>query len=75
MHGPRMSNSGRCFFKYYLRTKEKVVGPKRCLATHRRPLWLLWIVALLHLPFVYDVQGSSLPRRLPSNPRPRPPVS
>ena len=36
---------------------------------------LPWIVALLLWPFVYDIQWIPFPKRLPSNPRLKPPVS
>jgi len=71
----RVKYSSRCSSKYHLRTQETVVGPKRFLAAHLSLLWLPWIVALLFWPFVYDLQGIPLPKRLPWNPRPRPPVS
>jgi len=67
----RVKYSSRCSSKYHLRTLETVVGPKRSLAAHPRSLWLPWIVALLFWPFVYDLQGIPLPKRLPSNPHPR----
>jgi len=43
--------------------------------THLRLLSLPWTVTLLLLPFVYDLQGIPLPKRLPPNPRPSLPVS
>ena len=66
-----VSYSSRCSSKYHLRTLEKVVGPKRSLALHLRLLWLPWIVALLILPFVSDLQRIPLP----PNPITRPPFS
>ena len=50
-------------------------GPNTLPCGNQRLLWLPWIIALLLWPFVYDLQGIPLPKRLPSNLRPRPPVS
>jgi len=41
-------------------------GPKTLLAAHLRLLRLPWIVALLLWPFLYDLQGISLPKGNPS---------
>jgi len=60
--------------KYHLRTPETLVGPKFSLEAKLSLRGLPWIVPILLVPFVYDLQEISLPKRLPLNPPQRPQV-